>query len=178
MAKKIRIVKPLTALKSKYYARKRFEETFAYFDKEVKKIIGKLELPNRMAAFGEGRIAQLRELRDRGKIALQIMKRDISLAAEVYAEITPLINEPEQFIEQITAARVSEYVAMAERVNAGDGELAAAIFEGMSPEETLNFFQSPNFVPISDFAASEQLLDYTLAFGESPLITRLRDFNG
>jgi len=178
MAKKIRIVKPLTALKSKYYARKRFEEAFQYFDKQAKQLVSRLKTPSRTAMFGEGRIDQLQELRERGKIALQVMKRDISLAAEVYAEITPIINEPDTFIEQLTTARVSEYVSMAERISAGDGEAAALIFESMSPEDTLDFFQSANFVPINDYAASEQLIDYVLAFGESPLITRLRDFNG
>lgn len=168
--------KPLSAM-NKYYARKRFKEVFEYFDKEATSIIKKLDLPNRRAAFGAGRIDQLRELQERGRLATKFIKTDIALAEEVYAEIAPLVREPEGFREAITAARVAEYVSMADRVNPGDGDTAAFIFEAMSPEMTEEFFQSADFVPIRPEPSPEGgLQDYIDAEGESPVITRLRDF--
>ena len=162
---------------NKYYARKRFKEVFDVFDKEAAKIIKKLELPNRRASFGAGRIDQLRELQQRGRLASKFIKTNLELAQEVYEEIAPLVREPETFRESITAARVGEYVAMAERANIGDGDTAATIFESMSLEMTEEFFQSSQFVPIRPEPSPEGgLQDYIDAEGESPVITRLKEF--
>ena len=172
----IRINKPLTAM-TKYYARKRYKEVFDLFDKEATKIIKKLELPNRRTPFGAGRVDQLRELQFRGRLAQKFIKTDLQGAQEIYAEIAPLIKDPEAFREQITAARVGEYTAMAERVNPGDGDAAAILFEQMSPEMVEDFFQSPEFVPIRPEPSPEGSLgSYIEAEGESPVITRLKEF--
>ena len=160
----------------KSYAVKRFKQVFREFQRLYPDLEQKVGLtPRRARRDLASPLFKLEEIKRKGELVLTDVKRNLPKAQEVYAELKDVLESPTGFVSQVYKGRVSEYIAMAERANTGDGIRAQQLFNELTEDEIREFFQSPNFVPIGVYG-SEDLVDYNNAFGESPLITRLREF--